>query len=168
MPTTEAHLPRATRLHRYLLATSAAAGLSACSATQVRPEPALCSSEALETMRQLRLRVGDGGYTELDILQPDDPDQLNYSIVVSDGPITSRLEKPMGRLPAGTLIYGRLWTGGEQVLGRYTRVKTPDGSEYPVCFVLSDEDGLPKARGSRPGYTRVSPLSHVMVVDRFP
>jgi hypothetical protein len=168
MPTTEVPLSRPTRLHRYLLATSAAASLTACSATQVRPEPARCPSDALETMRQLRLRAGDGGYTELDILQPDDPDQENYRVVVSDGPITSRLEKPMGRLPAGTLIYGRLWTGGEQVLGRYTRVKTPDGSEYPVCFVLSDEDGLPKARGSMPGYTRVTPLSHVMVVDRFP
>jgi serine/threonine-protein kinase len=165
---TQAPLPRPTRLHRYLLATSAAASLTACSATQVRPEPARCPSEALEAMRQLRLRAGDGGYTELDILQPDDPDQLNYSIVVSDGPITSRLEKPMGRMPAGTLIYGRLWTGGEQVLGRYTRVKTPDGSEYPVCFVLSDEDGLPKDSGSRPGYTRVNPLSHVMVVNQFP
>jgi serine/threonine-protein kinase len=119
-------------------------------------------------MRQLRLDVGHGGYTELDILQPDDPSQENYLIVLSDGPITSRLEKPMGRLPEGTLIHGRVWTGGEQVLGRYTRVKTPDGSEYPVCFVLSDLDGLPKYSGSRPGYARVNPLSHVMVVDRFP
>ncbi|MFP2925090.1 serine/threonine protein kinase [Pyxidicoccus sp. 3LG] len=168
MPLTEAPLLCPTRLHRYLLAASAAASLTGCSASQVRPEPARCPSESLETMRQLRLNVGDGGYTELDILQPDDHDQANYSIVVSDGPITSRLEKPMGRMPAGTLIYGRLWTGGEQVLGRYTRVRTPDGSEYPVCFVLSDLDGLPKDTGSRPGYARVNPLSHVMVVDRFP
>ncbi len=168
MPMTEAHSLCPARLHRYLLAASAAASLTACNASQVRPEPANCPSEALAAMRQLHLRAGAGGYTELDILQPDDHDQVNYRIVVSDGPITSRLERPMGRMPAGTLIYGWLWTGGEQVLGRYTRVKTPDGSEYPVCFVLSDEDGLPKDTGSRPGYARVNPLSHVMVVDRFP
>ncbi|MBZ4423283.1 serine/threonine-protein kinase [Myxococcus sp. RHSTA-1-4] len=169
MPTTtESPSQCPTRLRRYLLAASAA-GLTACAATQVIPEPARCPSEALETMRLLRLKAGDGGFTELDILQPDISSQLNYRIVVNDGPITSRLvEQPLGRLPVGTLIYGRLWTGGEQVLGRYTRVKTPDGSEYPVCFVLSDLDGLPKSRSSSPGYTRVVPRSHVMVVDRFP
>ncbi|WP_164012077.1 serine/threonine protein kinase [Pyxidicoccus trucidator] len=164
----EPHAQCPSLLHRYLLAATAAASLNACTGTQVRSEPTNCPSEALATMRQLDLSVGDGGYTELDILQPDDHDQDNYRIVVSDGPITSRLEKPMGRMPVGTLIYGRLWTGGEQVLGRYTRVKTPDGSEYPVCFVLSDADGLPKDPNSRPGHSLVSPLSHVMVVDRFP
>ena len=168
MPTTESPSLCSTRLHHSLLAASAAASLTACSASQVRPDPARCPSESLETMRQLRLNVGDGGYTELDILQPDVRGQENYRIVLSDGPITSRLEKPMGRLPVGTLIHGRVWTGGEQVLGRYTRVTTPDGSDYPVCFVLSDLDGLPKYSGSRPGYARVNPLSHVMVVDRFP
>ncbi|MFP2908449.1 protein kinase domain-containing protein [Pyxidicoccus sp. 3LFB2] len=168
MSKTEPHAQCPTRLHRYLLAATAAVSLHACTGPQVHPEPARCPSEALETMRQFGLRLGDGGLTELDILQPDDHDQVNYSIVVSDGPITSRLEKPMRRMPAGTLIYGRVWTGGEQVLGRYTRVRTPDGSEHPVCFVLSDADGLPKDPNSRPGHTLVSPLSHVMVVDRFP
>ncbi|WP_434346919.1 serine/threonine protein kinase [Myxococcus virescens] len=168
MSTNEPYARCVPQLHRYLLTAVTAASINACSGTQVRPEPARCPSESLESMRQLGLDLGFGGFIQLDLQQPDDSYQTNYSIVVSDGPITSRLDEPIGRLPANTLFYGRLWTGGETIQGRYTRVRTPDGSEYPVCFVLGNETGIPKYRGSRPGHTRAPPWSNAHVVDHFP
>ncbi|WIG93882.1 serine/threonine-protein kinase [Myxococcus sp. SDU36] len=168
MSTTEPLARCAPRLHRYLLAAFTAASLNACSSTQVRPEPARCPPEALESMRQLGLDLRSRGHIQLDIQQPDDSYQTNYSIVVSDGPITSRLDEPMDRLPANTLFYGRIWTGGEKIQGRYTRVRTPDGSEYPVCFILGNETGMSKYPGSRPGHTRAHPWSNAQVVDHFP
>ncbi|AKQ70365.1 Serine/threonine-protein kinase RIO1 [Myxococcus hansupus] len=168
MSTTEPHARCATRLHHYLLAAFSAASLNACSGPQVRPGPEKCPVEALESMRRLELPIGVGGFIQLDLQQPDDSDQTNYSIVVSDGPITSRLDETLGHLPTNTLFYGRIWTGGERIQGRYTRVRTPDGSEYPVCFVLGNATGMPKDQGSRPGYTRVHPWSNAMAVDRFP
>ncbi|WP_043709890.1 serine/threonine protein kinase [Corallococcus macrosporus] len=168
MSTTKPYARCVPRLHRYLLAAFSAASLNACSSSQVRPEPARCPSEALESMRQLGLDLGLGGFIQLDLQQPDDSYQTNYSIVVSDGPITSRLDEPMGRLPANTLFYGRIWTGGEKIQGRYTRARTPDGSEYPVCFILGNETGMSKYRGSRPGHTRAHPWSNAQVVHHFP
>ncbi|WP_229908603.1 hypothetical protein [Comamonas sp. JC664] len=168
MSTTEPHARCATRLHHYLLATLSAASLNACSGAQVQPSPARCPTEALESMRQLELPIGVGGPIQLDLQQPDDSDQTNYRIVIHDGPITSRLDESLGELPANTLFYGRLWTGGEKIQGRYTRARTPDGKEYPVCFVLGNETGMTKSPGSQPGYTRAQPWSVVTVVDRFP
>lgn len=166
MPTLE---PRVclTRLHRALLTTSTAAMLAACPGSQVRPAPARCPSEALETMRQLRLGMGRDGRIITDIQDPEGSVGPYQYVLVSDGPIASRLYEPFGRLPEGTLLYGRLWTQGEFVIGRYTRVKTPDGSEYPVCLVMADGK-KPKAEGSRPGYTLLGPTTGVTVVDRFP
>ncbi len=116
-------------------------------------------------MRQLGLEVGYNGAAQLDINKPDDPEKENYDVAVSDGPVTSLLEEPFGRLPKGTLVYGHLWTGGENVVGHYNRVRTPDGHEYPVCFTTGD---IPKATESRPGHALVRPNSWVTVVDRFP
>lgn len=168
MSMTEPHARCVPRLHRYLLAAFTATSLNACAGTQVWPEPARCPAEALESMRQLGLDLRSRGHIQLDIQQPDDSYQTNYSIVVSDGPITSRLDGPIDRLPANTLLYGRIWTGGEKIQGRYTRARTPDGSEYPVCFILGNETGMSKYRGSRPGHTRAHPWSNAQVVDHFP
>ncbi len=167
MPTTEPLLHCAPRLHRYLLATTAA-GLMACSGAQERSSPANCPPEALLAMKELELHVGANGHLLFDIHQPYDARREDIHIVVRDGPIISQLEAPMQWLPAGTLVYGQVWTEGENITGRYTRVRTPDGTEYPVCFLLGNEDGMPKAIGSRPGYTRARPWTNALVVDRFP
>ncbi|WP_426757290.1 serine/threonine protein kinase [Myxococcus sp. Y35] len=167
MPTTAPLIQCASRLHHYLLATTAA-GVMACSGEQVRPSPANCPPEALLAMKELELHVGANGHLLFDIHQPYDASREDYDIVVRDGPIISKLEKPMWSLPAGTLVYGQVWTGGENITGRYTRVRTPDGNEYPVCFLLGNEEGMPKSVGSRPGYTRARPWTNALVVDRFP
>jgi serine/threonine-protein kinase len=169
MPTAESQAACLTRLQRYALAVSAAVSLTACPAAQGRPDAARCPSEALEAMRQLGLRVGYGFRVILDPRTPEGTKETNRGVVLRDGPITSMLRDEQGKLPAGSLLYGQVWTtDGEYAFGRYTRVKTPDGREYPVCFRLSNEEGLPKGQESRPGYTVVIPQPSVHVVDRFP
>lgn len=158
-----------TRLQRHLLAASAAATLTACPGVEVRPSPSNCPSEALATMRQLRMTLNDVAVILLDPAHPYGVEELGNAVLVRDGPITSRLEENVGRLPVGTLLYGRLWTGGERVFGRYTRARTPDGNEHSVCLNLgAGSEGLYKLEGSQPGYTLADPTPGIVVVDRFP
>jgi serine/threonine-protein kinase len=167
MPTAEPRPTCATRLHRYVLAASAAASLTACPAAQVRPDAGRCPSGALEAMRQLRLEVGDTFFVITDINHPDGVEELDGNVVVNGGPITSRRDERYKGLPVGTLLYGQVWTGGKQVIGRYTRARTPAGRDYPVCIVLGgDDDGHESKFQS--GYTTLPSASVVKVVDRFP
>jgi serine/threonine-protein kinase len=157
-----------TRLHRYVLAASAAVSLTACPAAQVRPDAARCPSEALEAMRELKLVLGIPVEIWLDSNNPEGSEEdgeLLGNVVVNDGPITSLVREDEERLPVGTQLHGRLWTSGEKVIGRWTRARTPDGREYPVCLNLASTGKLPS---SRPGYTLKNAAQRAIPVDRFP
>ncbi|QAT88441.1 serine/threonine protein kinase [Corallococcus coralloides] len=149
------------------LAVGAASTLIACAGAQVVPKPQRCSTNALEAMKALKLRRDGKAAITLDIRHPFRPDALLTT--VGDGDIVSVLEEKHGGLPEGTLLHGRLWTGGEEVVGRYTRAETPDGRTYPVCFVLGNSDGRwPKAPGSKPGAVVLPRNVGYTVVDAFP
>ncbi|WP_223638795.1 serine/threonine-protein kinase [Corallococcus sp. EGB] len=149
------------------LAVGAASTLLACAGAQVVPKPQRCPTEALDAMKALKLRRDGKAAITLDVRYPFRPDALLTT--VGDGDVVSVLEEQHGRLPQGTLVYGRLWTGGEEVVGRYTRVETPDGRSYPVCFVLGNSDGRwPKAPGSKPGAPLLPRNVGYTVVDAFP
>ncbi|RKG59114.1 serine/threonine protein kinase [Corallococcus sp. CA054B] len=149
------------------LAVGAASTLIACAGAQVMPKPQRCSTEALEAMKALNLRRDGKAAITLDIRYPFRPDAILAT--VGDGDIVSVLEEKHGGLPEGTLLYGRLWTAGEEVVGRYTRAETPDGRTYPVCFVLGNSDGRwPKAPGSKPGAVVLPRNVGYTVVDAFP
>ncbi|AFE09911.1 serine/threonine protein kinase [Corallococcus coralloides DSM 2259] len=149
------------------LAVGAASTLIACAGAQVMPKPQRCSTEALEAMKALNLRRDGKAAITLDIRYPFRPDAILAT--VGDGDIVSVLEEKHGGLPEGTLLYGRLWTGGEEVMGRYTRAETPDGRTYPVCFVLGNSDGRwPKAPGSKSGAVVLPRNVGYTVVDAFP
>ncbi len=149
------------------LALGAASTFIACAGAQVTPKPQRCPPEALEAIKTLDLwRDGKADIT-LDIRYPFRPDAPLVS--VSDGDIVSVQQERHGRLPAGTLLYGRLWTRGEHVVGRYTRAETPDGHTYPVCFVLGNSDGWwPKDPSSKPGAPLLPRTVGYTVVDAFP
>lgn len=70
---------------------------------------------------------------------------------VRDGPVESVVSEGPGNLPNGTRLFGRLWTGGETVVGRYTRARRPNGDEFEVCISLSLNGGAEKVAGSKPG-----------------
>ncbi|RKH64273.1 serine/threonine protein kinase [Corallococcus interemptor] len=149
------------------LAVGAATTLMACSGAQVVPRPQRCPTEALEAMKTLKLRRDAKAAITVDIRYPYRPDA--DMLAVHDGDVVSVLEEKHGGLPKGSLLYGRLWTGGERVMGRYTRAETPDGRTYPVCFVLGNSDGFwPLESGSKPGAALVPRTAGYTVVDAFP
>ncbi|RKH55814.1 serine/threonine protein kinase [Corallococcus aberystwythensis] len=147
----------------------AATTLIACSGAQVVPKPQRCPTEALEAMKALKLRRDAKVTVTVDIRYPDRLDAAADMLAVHDGDIISVQEEEYGGLPKGTLLYGRLWTGGERVMGRYTRAETPDGRTYPVCFVLGNDDGFwPLESGSKPGAALLPRTAGYTVVDAFP
>ncbi|MCY1040106.1 serine/threonine-protein kinase [Corallococcus sp. bb12-1] len=150
------------------LAVGAASTLVACAGTPLRPEPQRCPQAALDAMKELRLRRDAKAGITLDIRYPWRMDAED--VTVNDGDIVSVQKERSGRLPEGTLLYGRLWTGGERVVGHYIRAETPDGHTYPVCFVLGnpEDGGWWKNPGSKPGATTVPRTVGYTVVDAFP
>jgi eukaryotic-like serine/threonine-protein kinase len=147
---------------------AAGAALIGCAGAQVVPNPQRCPQEALSAMKKLMLRRDSKGIILLDVRYPDSVGAP--AIAVRDGDIVSRMQDSHGRLPEGTLLYGRLWTGGEMIIGRYTRAETPDGHVYPVCFVLGNEDpqGWWKGATSKPGAPVMSRIAGYTVMDAFP
>ncbi|MHA7634241.1 serine/threonine protein kinase [Corallococcus sp. M7] len=149
------------------LAVGAASTLIACAGAQVVPQPQRCPTGTLEAMKALNVRRDGKAAITLDVRYPFRPDAILAT--VGDGDIVSVQEDKHGGLPEGTLLYGRLWTGGEEVVGRYTRAETPDGRTYPVCFVLGNSDGRwPKVPGSKPGAVLLPRNVGYTVVDAFP
>ncbi|OJT22520.1 serine/threonine protein kinase [Archangium sp. Cb G35] len=111
------------------------------------PGPEACPEKALETMRRLGLSVGDSSDVELDVNQTD-----ASPITLYDGPVESMLNSPLGTLPAVTRLYGRVWTGGQQVVIRYYEVHPPDEEPIPICAVARLARGqLRKKPESKPG-----------------
>lgn len=154
-----------TTVKRCVVAAGAAATV-ACAGQQIRPDPSPCPPEALIAMREFGLDYeGPGGGMYLDVNQPGRSAQI---ATVRDGPIVGLTTDDFRGLPKGTLIYGRLWTGGEKVIARYTRVKLPDERSYPVCFTLGNEDGWSKAPGSKPGAVLLPRTVGFRVVKSFP
>lgn len=123
-----------------------------------------CSEEALLAMRIVGLRVGDGGDVELDVNQADDS-----PITLYDGPVESDLNSFLGPLGRGTRLYGRVWTGGPQVVIRYYEAHPLGRDKFPICAVARLARGQMKKRPeSKPGTAIVEYSSAgVFVVDSF-
>ena len=128
------------------------------------PGPQECPEKALEVMRVLHLNVGDGSIVELDTNQTD-----TSPITLYDGPVESMLDKSLGPLPPVTRLYGRVWTGGPQVVIRYYEAHVPDEEPMPICAVARLARGqMLKKPESKPG-TAILEFSRagVFVVNSF-
>lgn len=128
------------------------------------PGPEQCPEEAQKAMQILGLGVGDGGGVELDVNQAD-----SSPITLYDGPIESDLNTRLGPLPPATRLYGRVWTGGPQVVVRYYEAHPPHRAKVPICAVARLARGQMKKRPeSKPG-TAILEFSTagVFVVDSF-
>jgi serine/threonine-protein kinase len=152
-----------------------------CAGAQVKPpEPEDCPREAREAMEKLTFNERTSFLVDVDIRQPGETDSLG---VYQDGPVVGRvLKDPDGpqRLPEGTLLHGRLWTGpgiyevystGRKpgVMGRYTLAVLPDGRSFPVCIALGNGDGrVAKYRGSTPEVTVLARTQPTTAVWRWP
>ncbi|MFP2924209.1 serine/threonine protein kinase [Pyxidicoccus sp. 3LG] len=128
------------------------------------PGPQECPEKALEAMRILRLRPGDSSDVEIDANQ-----SRQQPLTVYEGPVESYLNEDLGYLPPVTRLYGRIWTGGPNVVIRYYEARPPDGETIPICAVARlTYGGLRKKPGSAPG-TAVLEFSStaIYIVDSF-
>jgi len=119
-------------------------------------------------MDLIGLSAGDGTWIYLDSNKAG-----QYDITVNDGPIESALRKPLGRvLDATTLLYGKVWTSGPDVVIRYYEARPPQrGSSgvIPICGVARLGGGqLKKKPGPAPG-SAILEFSEatIMIVDAF-
>ncbi|WP_323379101.1 hypothetical protein [Pyxidicoccus xibeiensis] len=90
-------------------------------------------------------------------------------LTVYEGPVESYLTEDLGYLPPVTRLYGRIWTGGPNVVIRYYEARPPDGETIPICAVARlTYGGLRKRPGSAPG-TAVLEFSGtaIFIVDAF-
>ncbi len=130
------------------------------------PGPEPCSNSALYNMKTLRLHPGD--HTRIDV---DLNKQGQDNITVNDGPIESRLRGNLGPiLGFGTLLYGKVWTRGPQVVIRYYQAQPQDlGPPIDICAVAYlGSERTPKISGPAPGSAVLeSGFASVVVVDDF-
>ena len=123
-----------------------------------------CPAKALEVMRYLKLHVGDAAWVTLDA------NQMGVRpITLYEGPIESVLEDRLGTLDSPARLYGRVWTGGPQVVIRYYEAHPLDGDKVPICAVVRLGKGqLRKRPESKPGTAILeSPTATVYIVDAF-
>lgn len=129
------------------------------------PSPEPCSKKALEAMAILRLHPGDAAWIDLDLNQRGEE-----SIIVNDGPVESALQEPIGPvLEGGTRLYGRIWTGGPNVVIRYYEARPLDpGVPVAICAVARLDGELHKKPGPAPG-SAILPYSiaRAYIVDEF-
>jgi hypothetical protein len=116
-------------------------------------------------MNYLRMFVGEAAWVQLDANQT-----RARPITLYDGNIESVLEENLGLIEAPTRLYGRVWTGGPQVVIRYY-VAQPlkGGAQVPICAVARLGMGqLRKRPESKPGTAILdSPRAGVYIVDEF-
>ncbi len=129
------------------------------------PGPEECPAEARKAMNYLRMFVGEAAWVQLDANQT-----RARPITLYDGNIESVLEENLGLIEAPTRLYGRVWTGGPQVVIRYY-VAQPlkGGAQVPICAVARLGMGqLRKRPESKPGTAILdSPRAGVYIVDEF-
>lgn len=134
-----------------IIGTLAAAN-AGCPGAQVKPDPAPCPDDAQKAMfEKLGLRPRGEVELTIDLRQSGEPDEFG---TYKDGPVVGRVEESpfnTAKIPPGALLFGNLWTQGDEVIGRYDRLQLPGGKEFPVCFVLGEEGRAEKLEGSKPG-----------------
>ena len=124
-----------------------------------------CPKGAIEAMKALRFRPGDGPLVYIDAARKDDG-----PLIVYDGPVESLTLNNTGLLPESTRLYGRIWTSGPRVVIRYYSARLPDGKVIPFCAAVGHDGrhGLPKFSG-RPGSAALEDSTvFVHATGRFP
>jgi hypothetical protein len=132
------------------------------SARPPRPEP--CPEGAIAAMRARWIRPGHDSPVYIDRFREDD-----IPVTLEAGPVESRLLHDLGDLPSNSIIFGYIWTLGDEVVVRYYEAMDAQGVRFPFCAIAHDgEDGLKKMPGSPPGKAIIKDDAAVLlVVDTF-
>jgi len=152
-----------------LLMTSSGCPGTATGGVSLRPDgspgPEKCPEKAREAMNYLRMFVGEAAWVQLDANQT-----RAHPITLYDGNIESVLDENLGLLEAPARLYGRVWTGGPQVVIRYYAAQPlKGGDQVPICAVARLGLGqLRKRPESKPGTAILdSPRAGAYIVNEF-
>ncbi|NTX41434.1 protein kinase [Myxococcus sp. CA033] len=157
---------RAEFLKKCAAATAVVALQMGCPSSQVRPGPSECSEEARAAMFEvLGLPEGDSVTVTIDKNQPG---TMSDAGVYSDGPVRGIVRKGVKELPTGTVLLGRVWTGGGALLARYTEATLPNGRTYPVCIAIGEKGAEEAEPGPQPGSITYSRSTLGFAVKRWP
>ena len=128
------------------------------------PGPEKCPERALYTMRIMQVRPGDSVMADVDTSQAD-----QTPISLNDGPVESMLLEDVGWLGMGSTVYGRIWTGGQNVVIRYYEARPVDGERLKICAVARLSHGnMQKLPESRPGNALLEfSKTSIVFVDEF-
>ncbi|HLL03157.1 MAG TPA: protein kinase [Myxococcaceae bacterium] len=155
-----------------LLVFSLKWGAAGCAGVQPRPPSGEeCPKGSAEAMRQELGWMLDSNRTPILFLDvTKEATQYLAPIVLTDGPVTGALVKPLGKAPAGMRVEGHLWTTGDRIYGRYVRAHLPGGRTVPICLEVEDDGpvvGIPKEPGSRPGHTLGNSTAEARAMERW-
>ncbi|WP_338865186.1 serine/threonine protein kinase [Myxococcus stipitatus] len=158
---------RAEFLKKCAIASAAVALQMGCpSSSQVRPGPSDCPDEAREAMFEvLRLQVNDSVVITIDRRQPG---FMSEAGIYADGPVRGIVSDGSDELPTGTVLIGRVWTGGNALLARYTEARLPSGDTYPVCIAIGERGAEPAEPGPRPGTVSFNRSMYGYAVKEWP
>jgi serine/threonine-protein kinase len=137
---------------------------------QVLPTRDRCPTAAVEAMQEWHLDDQQRAAVTIDVKQPNfrkkeqceaagrswQTNPTFCAAVLGDGAVEGQVRRDGYVLPKGTRLFGRIWTGGDKVVGRYTLAITPEGDELPICLAFLN-GGEPKLPGSKPGAAVVDP-----------
>ncbi|PTL82509.1 serine/threonine-protein kinase [Vitiosangium sp. GDMCC 1.1324] len=161
--------PRGGRCKKWqCLAASCGWVLVACTGgPQVRSTPKVeaCSPEALASMKELDIDIGDTAGGTFPVVGDAKP------VTVQEF-TTFELEEHLGKLRPGTVLSGRLIFGESRVYGRFTQAKqtqSKGGQTYPVCLELQyrGQRGTAIMRDGGPDSAVVGSTAWVEAVERF-
>ncbi|RYZ43305.1 MAG: serine/threonine protein kinase [Myxococcaceae bacterium] len=137
------------------------------SSSQVRPEAGTeCPEAAWEAMEGVFFFLPDTTLTVL--LDVNHPGGGRDRHTWSDGPVTGLVEKGFSRLPKGSLLYGRMYTGDGRMLVRYTEARLANGDIHPICISVGEEGSIEAVEGSVPGAVVYPSLALAYPVKRWP
>ncbi|MBE4751402.1 protein kinase [Corallococcus sp. ZKHCc1 1396] len=137
------------------------------SSSQVRPETGTeCPEEAREVMPSvLWLSPPTTIQIHIDVKHQGG---MQSRSVYSDGPVTGIVWDGTIKLPKGSLLYGRMWTGDGNLLVRYTEARLPNGDVHPVCISVGEKGPVKGWGGSKPGAVVYAQGAIAFPVERWP
>jgi len=150
-------------------AAAAAAANTACPGAQVRSvtESTACPEGAVETMTQT-LGVPMGNEEGAAFLFGED--YVSGPVPVREGFTSVTTGGHLGRkLPAGSILSGRLYFGEGRIYGRFTEARTPKGDTFKVCVEMWQEGkrGAEMETGSGTDTAKIWNVVRMKAVDRF-
>lgn len=145
-----------------------------CPGARVRPEPGDCPEDAVKAMEEHGLQDWDYFFFNLG----GDLKKAELSPPLKSGRVEGTVIENWGargniKLPMGTRLVGELWAAPDKkdptlALLRFYRAQLPNGPEFPVCLIASDDGELAVLEREPSGAIRTGPAPRGTVVYRWP